>query len=151
MLVRREALESAGYFDERFFIYSEETDICRRIKAAGWEIRHLPQMTILHHDGKAGVNPRIHSLDAYNRRAYARKHLSPAHRAAYIGALWLKLLARSVYAGRGETARLKRAANRQAIATLLGRAPVPFAAITSEVAVQTARPELRRGPGQRTR
>src|SRR4051794_29814025 len=67
MLVRREALESAGYLDERYFIYSEETDLCRRIKAAGWEIRHLPDMTILHHDGKAGVNPRISSLDAYNR------------------------------------------------------------------------------------
>jgi N-acetylglucosaminyl-diphospho-decaprenol L-rhamnosyltransferase len=151
MLVRREAIESAGYLDERYFLYSEETDLCRRIKAAGWEIRHLPQMTILHHDGKAGVNPRIHSLDAYNRRMYARKFLSPAHRAAYIGAIMLKLLVRSIYAGQGETGRLKRAASRRAVATLLGRAPVPFAAITSEVAVQTARPELRRGPGQRIR
>ena len=41
MLARREALESAGYFDERFFIYSEETDLCLRIKSAGWDIRHL--------------------------------------------------------------------------------------------------------------
>ena len=48
MLVRREALESAGWFDERFFMYAEETDLCRRVKTAGWEIRHLPQMTILH-------------------------------------------------------------------------------------------------------
>ena len=36
MFARREALESAGYFDERFFIYSEETDLCLRIKSAGW-------------------------------------------------------------------------------------------------------------------
>ncbi len=151
MLVRREALESAGYFDERFFIYSEETDVARRIKSAGWEVGHLPQMTILHHDGKAGINPRIHCLDAYNRRAYARKHFSPVHRAAYIGALMLKLAARSLYAGRGETGKLKRAANRRAIATLLGRVPVPFAAITSQVAVQPARPELRTGPAQRLR
>ena len=40
MLARREALESAGVFDERFFIFSEETDLCFRIRQAGWDIRH---------------------------------------------------------------------------------------------------------------
>jgi GT2 family glycosyltransferase len=144
MLVRREAIESAGYLDERYFMYSDETDFCRRIKLAGWEVRHLPQMTILHHDGKAGVKPSIDSLDAYTRMLYARKFFSPAHRAVYLGAVMLRLLLRSVYAGRGETGRLKRAANRRAIATLLGRAPVPYAAKTSSVSVQTAEPELRR-------
>ena len=62
MLARREAIESAGFFDERFFMYSDETDLCRRIKMAGWEIRHLPSMTILHYAGKAGIKPRIESL-----------------------------------------------------------------------------------------
>ena len=57
MLARREALESAGLLDERYFMYSDETDFCRRIKLAGWDIRHLPQMTIVHHEGKAGVKP----------------------------------------------------------------------------------------------
>ena len=32
MLARREAIESAGFFDERFFMYSDETDLCRRVK-----------------------------------------------------------------------------------------------------------------------
>ena len=77
MLVRREALESAGCFDERFFMYSDETDLCRRIKTAGWEIRHVPQMTILHHDGKAGVKPHIESLGAVTRMLYARKYFCP--------------------------------------------------------------------------
>ena len=54
MLARREAIESAGFLDERFFMYSEETDLCRRIKTAGWEVRHLPSMTILHD----GATPR---------------------------------------------------------------------------------------------
>ena len=58
----------------------------------------------------------------------------------------LRHLLRSAYAGRGETGRLKRAANRRAIATLIGRAPVPYAAITSAASVQTPDPELRR-PG----
>jgi N-acetylglucosaminyl-diphospho-decaprenol L-rhamnosyltransferase len=146
MLVRREAIESAGYLDERYFMYCDETDFCRRIKAAGWEVRHVPQMTILHHDGKAGVKPSIEALGAHTRMMYARKFFSPAHRTAYFGALMLRLALRSIYAGRGETGRLKRIANRQALATLLGRAPVPYAAITSKVSVQTAAPELRHRP-----
>ena len=144
MLARREAIESAGYLDERFFMYSDETDFCRRIKTAGWEIRHLPSMTILHHEGKAGVKPSIEALGAHSRIKYARKFFSPAHRAAYFGAVMLRLLLRSAYAGQGETGRLKRAASRRSIVTLLGRAPVPFAAITSPVSVQTAGAELRR-------
>jgi hypothetical protein len=72
LLVRREALESAGLFDERFFIYSEETDLCLRIKAAGWEIRHLPTMTILHHAQKAGANPKMEAQLAFAGLQYAR-------------------------------------------------------------------------------
>jgi N-acetylglucosaminyl-diphospho-decaprenol L-rhamnosyltransferase len=126
MLVRREAIESAGFLDERFFIYSEETDLCRRIKQAGWQIRHLPQMTIVHHAGKAGVKPNIESLNAYNRIVYARKHFSPAHRGAYRCAVLLRHALRAVWAGSGELGAQRRAANRQVVATLLGRAEVPF-------------------------
>lgn len=144
MLARREALESAGYFDERFFMYSDETDLCRRIKLAGWDIRHLPQMTILHHDRKAGIKPHIESLGAITRMMYARKFFSPAHRVAYRAAVVLRHGLRCVYAGSGETGRLKRAANRAALAaTTFGREPIPFAEKTSPVAVQTADPELR--------
>jgi hypothetical protein len=144
MLARRETLESAGCFDERYFMYSDETDLCRRIKLAGWEIRHLPQMTILHHDGKAGIKPHIESLGAITRMMYARKFLSPLHRVAYRGALILRYGLRSLFAGTGETGRLKRAANRAALRALIGRSAIPFAALTSAVAVQTADPVLRR-------
>jgi hypothetical protein len=145
MLVRREAIESAGFLDERYFMYADETDFCRRIKIAGWEIRHVPQMTILHHDGKAGVKPTIESLGAHTRIMYARKYFSPVHRAAYFSAVLLKALLRSAYSGSGEIGKQKRAANRLALATLLGRAPVPYAAITSPVSVLPGDPELRQG------
>jgi N-acetylglucosaminyl-diphospho-decaprenol L-rhamnosyltransferase len=142
MLVRREAIESAGYLDERYFMYSDETDLCRRIKTAGWEVRHLPSMTILHHAGKAGVKPSIESLGAWTRVAYARKHFSPVHRAAYSGALLLGHSLRSVYAGRGEHGRLRRQASRRAVATLVGRAPVPYGP-PSPVSLRTGAAELR--------
>jgi GT2 family glycosyltransferase len=142
MLARREALESAGCFDERFFMYSDETDLCRRIKMAGWEIRHLPQMTILHHDRKAGVKPHIESLGAVTRIMYARKHFSPGQRVLYAGAVMLRHVLRAVVAGSGDIGRQKRLANREVVATLLGRRPVPFGP-PSPVSVRTADPKLR--------
>ena len=149
MLARREALESAGYFDEHFFMYSDETDLCRRIKLAGWEIRHLPQMTILHHDRKAGIKPHIESLGALTRMWYARKYFSPVHRVAYRGAVMLRHGLRAVYSGSGEVGQLKRTANRVVVSAMLGREPVPFAKLTSPVSVQTGGPELRDPSPQR--
>lgn len=125
MIVRREALEAAGFLDERFFIYSEETDLCRRIKGAGWEVRHLPAMTIVHFAGKGGLRPRMEAQDAYARLQYARKHFSPAHRAAYRLALaWgraLRWLRAAAQRDRGA-----RAAHGQALAVLAGRGEPPF-------------------------
>jgi N-acetylglucosaminyl-diphospho-decaprenol L-rhamnosyltransferase len=127
MLARREALASAGLMDERFFIYSEEPDLSLRMKRAGWETRHLPLMTILHHEGKAGVSERMLAQDAFARVQYARKHFSPLHRVAYAGALALRYVVRSGLAGRGTAAGAdRRAANMRALRTLFGRESPPF-------------------------
>ena len=127
MLARREALESAGFFDERFFIYSEETDLCLRIKRAGWDIRHLPLMIVLHHADKAGVNPRMASQDAFARKQYSRKHLSPAHRSAYLGALALGYAVRIIAPGRDREATSgRRSESRAALSVMLGLREPPF-------------------------
>ncbi|MBI4021740.1 MAG: glycosyltransferase family 2 protein [Candidatus Andersenbacteria bacterium] len=49
MLVRRELLESIGPFDEQFWLWFEEVDLCRRAQAAGWQIIYTPQAQVLHH------------------------------------------------------------------------------------------------------
>jgi len=49
LMVRREAIEQVGLFDERFFIYCEEIDWCLRIQAAGWGIWCVPEAEIVHH------------------------------------------------------------------------------------------------------
>jgi GT2 family glycosyltransferase len=102
-------------------LYSEETDFCRRIKTAGWAVRHLPWLTILHYGAKAGVDRRIESISAHSRDLYARKHFSRAHRAVYLGALLL----RYVLAPAGELGRCRRAAHRAALTTLFRRSPPP--------------------------
>jgi GT2 family glycosyltransferase len=127
MLARREALESAGLMDERFFIYSEEPDLSLRLKQAGWQTRHLPLMTIIHHAGKAGINPRIEAQDVYARRQYAKKHFSWPHRAAYLAALGCRYGLRLAFGGRSaEKRRLWRAAARRALRTLVAGGPAPY-------------------------
>jgi hypothetical protein len=127
MLVRREALLSGGLLDERFFIYSEEPDLCMRIKRAGWQVRHMPQLTIVHHAGKAGLRPRMVAQDAYTRKQYARKHFSPAYRGLYLAAFGLRYVIRAAGAGAvGGDAAAHREGARLALSTLTGRAEPPF-------------------------
>jgi N-acetylglucosaminyl-diphospho-decaprenol L-rhamnosyltransferase len=124
LLVRREALANAGLLDERFFFYSEEIDLCLRIKRAGWEIRHLPQLTIVHHGGSTESSPRMEAQMAYARSQYAAKHFGPLRRRAFVAAIALRHLLRWTAFSRRNPARA--AAHRQALMTLLRRADPPF-------------------------
>jgi N-acetylglucosaminyl-diphospho-decaprenol L-rhamnosyltransferase len=124
MLARREALLSSGFMDERFFLYSDEPDLCLRLRQAGWLIMHSPVMTIVHHAGKAGVKPRLAAQEAYARRLYAQKHFAPAHRLLYIAAVAIRYGLRAV----AVRDRSRRAAARSAFWTVLGRSAPPFGA-----------------------
>jgi GT2 family glycosyltransferase len=126
MLARREALWSAGLLDERFFIYSEEPDLCLRMRREGWSIRHLPLMTIIHHAGKGGVRSKMVAQDAFTRRQYAEKHFSAPRRVAFLAAVGASHALRAVAPQRGELAARRRAASRLALRTLVGRAGPPF-------------------------
>jgi GT2 family glycosyltransferase len=48
LLIRREVLDSIGVFDERFFLWFEETDLEKRIKDAGWKLIYYPQTHVVH-------------------------------------------------------------------------------------------------------
>jgi GT2 family glycosyltransferase len=127
MLARREALQSAGFLDERFFIYSEEPDLCLRMKRAGWRVLHLPSMAIIHHACKGGIRPRMIAQDLYARRQYAYKHFAPPHRSAYLGAITVRHLIRAVAGGSNtDNVIARRDAARLALRTLAGRAEPPF-------------------------
>ena len=51
MLVRRDAIDTVGPFDERFFVYWEDVDWCRRMRQAGWRVVYFPQASIMHSVG----------------------------------------------------------------------------------------------------
>jgi GT2 family glycosyltransferase len=126
MLCRREALEAAGFLDERFFIYAEEVDLAYRIRLAGWEVRHLPALTIVHYAGKAGHVPRMTAQQAYALRQYAAKHFAPPRRLAFLGALSLGYLARAMAPDSNVAARGRRSSSRAALRVLAGLDGPPF-------------------------
>src|SRR3954451_7578885 len=127
IVCRREALLGAGLFDERFFMSSEETDLAYRIKQAGWQVVHLPQLTVLHHVhmGKS-LGTRMEAQYAFARRQYAEKHFSPVHKAAYLSMVRarhrVRLLASFVRGDGGDT----RSNARAALRALRGADPPPF-------------------------
>jgi GT2 family glycosyltransferase len=126
MVARREALLSAGIMDERFFLQCEEADLCLRMKRAGWSVRHLPIMTIVHHANKIGRNPRMAAQDAYARRQYAYKHFSATHRALYISAIGARHAFRALPGRGGDGANARRIASRRALRALARPSEAPF-------------------------
>lgn len=52
LMIRRTVLDRVGFLDENLFAYCEETDLCRRITAAGYEIWFYPEAKIVHHIGE---------------------------------------------------------------------------------------------------
>ncbi len=53
MAVRREAFDKVGGFDEKYFMYVEDVDLCWTISEAGWEVRYMPRGEVVHHIGMA--------------------------------------------------------------------------------------------------
>ncbi len=79
MLVRRQTLEEIGPMDERFFMYFEDADLCRRAREAGWLVYYLPQVEVLHHTGVSSRSrPRARLKAVWNLHKsaflYHRKH-----------------------------------------------------------------------------
>jgi N-acetylglucosaminyl-diphospho-decaprenol L-rhamnosyltransferase len=50
-LIRHDLFERLGGFDERFFLYYEEVDLCRRIRAAGYRVQYWPELRVRHIGG----------------------------------------------------------------------------------------------------
>jgi GT2 family glycosyltransferase len=81
MMVRRDAAKQVGWLDPDFFVYSDETDFCKRLGDSGWRILYVPSARATHHDqmaqDAAGAERRIVEYHR-NRDLYLRKHLGPA-------------------------------------------------------------------------
>lgn len=86
-IIRKEILDGIGFFDEAFFLYYEEVDLCRRIRQSGWKILYAPQLEVIHIGGastsvfssklvtKSGMQMTLWRLQA--QYLYHRKHGAP--------------------------------------------------------------------------
>ena len=70
MLARREALQKVNGFDERYFLYWEDADLCRRLRAVGCHVRYVPGATAIHRVGHSSKTARAASIRAFHDSAY---------------------------------------------------------------------------------
>jgi len=74
MLVRRDAYEALGGFDEGLFLYCEDTDLCARLWQAGRSVRFEPSALVRHVGGASSGAGETQAIAARSRVYYARKH-----------------------------------------------------------------------------
>ena len=78
MMIRREAWDAVGGFDPAFFLYYEDIDLCRRVRAAGWEVGIVPKATAIHESGgsqwRPGTRARVERIYFESQAYYFRKH-----------------------------------------------------------------------------
>jgi GT2 family glycosyltransferase len=100
-LARREALEMAGLFDERFFLFFEDIDLCYRVGAAGWDVVFLPAARAFHRSGATTEPGGLRSRLAYraSQLYFYKKHNSKLSQALL--RLYLRLNFRIMDVGRG--------------------------------------------------
>ena len=105
LLVRRTALELVNGLDEAFFLYSEDIDLCRRLRNAGLEVRFVPGALCVHAGGASAPRAALLPVLAESRVRYAQKHMSRT--AALLQRLGIALGAftHSVVTVRGRSAR----------------------------------------------
>jgi GT2 family glycosyltransferase len=82
MVIRRSSMDELGYFDESFFMYSEEEDLCFRIKKNGGQVWYNPGVSIIHYGGQSTHNDMYSSVVNANKSRFyfIRKHHKISYR-----------------------------------------------------------------------
>lgn len=96
LAIRREAFDAVGGFDEAYFLYHEEVDLCYRLRAAGWEIHYAPVATVLHVGGASTSQRAAEAYGVYVRstQRFARLRFSRSKTAGVRAVLAAALVAR---------------------------------------------------------
>ena len=127
MFISRSAIDAVGEWDERFFLYSEETDYALRVRDEGFRLELLAGTSVTHPGGEMSTSPHLWSLVAANQQRLYRKR----HRLLPSVAYWAVLVARE-----GVRAMFGRERSRLACRVLLALGP-DHAGSTSTVALIT--------------
>lgn len=89
LMARRRMLEQVGLLDEGFFMFSEEIELCRRARAAGWNVVHLPSARVVHiGGGSTGLTPERILRLYRGKLQYFDKTQGPVAKCTLLGAIW---------------------------------------------------------------
>jgi GT2 family glycosyltransferase len=79
LIIKREALAAVNGFDERYFMYWEDADLCRRLRQRGYTIRYVPMASAVHRVGQSSRTARASSIRAFHDSAYLyyATHVAP--------------------------------------------------------------------------
>jgi GT2 family glycosyltransferase len=111
MLVRRQAGEKVGWWDEDYFFYGEDLDFCYLLKEKGWKVYYVPEVSILHYKGVSGgikkhskhlatadsktrknaTYQRFRAMKLFYKKHYEKKYPWLVTRLVYTG-IWVKQL-----------------------------------------------------------
>lgn len=69
-LVRRSAFFSVGGFDEAYFMYVEDLDLCWRLRRAGWSVRYVPEAEVVHEQGRSTARHPYRMIVAHHRSTW---------------------------------------------------------------------------------
>jgi GT2 family glycosyltransferase len=80
MLIRRTAFDAVAGFDERYFLYWEDADLCRRLRDTGFSVRYVPAARVHHIGGVSAAEDRGLATRAFHRSAYLyyATHVAPS-------------------------------------------------------------------------
>jgi len=89
LMIRKEVFEKVGGFDEKFFLFFEEPDLCKRVRKAGWRIFFQPQAKVIHFWGRSTPkNDKIKKIFRQSRFYFFKKHY------CFFSALFLEIFLR---------------------------------------------------------
>jgi GT2 family glycosyltransferase len=91
MMARREALVAVGGFDERYFLYWEDADLCRRLRGKGHSTRYVPSCTVVHSGGVSTRGAKTLAVTAFHESAYTYYATHVARTVAGRGLAWMLL------------------------------------------------------------
>lgn len=93
IMFRRDVYEKIGGLDERFFMYGEDLDFCKRAGDAGFGIWYLAEATIIHFGGESSKRRKFAALADFHRasRLYYEKHFAPRNGAVTNAAVFAGL------------------------------------------------------------
>lgn len=139
LLIRREVVDKIGLFDPRFFMYSEEVDLCRRAKQSGWGVVFFSGTRVIHLGGESAKSDgplsaggqQLSALQLESELLYYRKHYGAAGLVGFVVLAWASDLinvAKGLVRGRGLPAvrafgQHARALGATLLKTRLGTAP----------------------------